>query len=378
MIDLSDKQIKELLEILESEERFFTVQELAKRLTVKFILPPTLDALSSIESVQVRHETLSESNKKIERLYCHKIFFDELISEITFEGLVQFKIPKSLVDLRAYVRFKLATFLGLNQTELDLMDAMKLENILSADDRFKISHKSSFEIGKNNLVALKSWEEKLYKPKRFVLDVIDILALNNGISLKKLLLKLNLSNNDYGFVKPYTIDTFKKVMQFEGNIFEIDEDTIRILSINDRVELALLQKKRLSNFKVNEQVSGLLIFLFIGDEFPIKEANEYVSLRPIVYFFPVFNIALGMSKLIESFKKSLQKMFGRNFEDIDEWVNENLAISFVIENFDYLKLNFDGIMKEYSPVLNLEKNPGNLFRSIIEEKIREYESGKES
>jgi hypothetical protein len=60
-----------------------------------------------------------------------------------------------------------------------------------------------------------------------------------------------------------------------------------------------------------------------------------------------------------------------------EWAKENLAVSFVIEDYDYLKLNFDKLMQEYSPVLNLDKNPGNLFRGIIEEKIREYESGKE-
>ncbi|MBK7867565.1 MAG: hypothetical protein IPJ75_11625 [Ignavibacteriales bacterium] len=64
--------------------------------------------------------------------------------------------------------------------------------------------------------------------------------------------------------------------------------------------------------------------------------------------------------------------------DLDSWIESNLSATFILEDYDYLKLNFDKLMQEYSPVLNLDKNPGNLFRGIIEEKIREYESGKES
>ncbi|GJQ31248.1 MAG: hypothetical protein HBSAPP04_00870 [Ignavibacteriaceae bacterium] len=63
--------------------------------------------------------------------------------------------------------------------------------------------------------------------------------------------------------------------------------------------------------------------------------------------------------------------------DVWEWAKENLAVSFLVEDYDYLKLNFDSLMQEYSPVFNLDRNPGNLFRGIIEEKIREYESGRE-
>jgi len=378
MATTSDEQIKdEIIQILESEERFFSDHELANKLNLRILFPSMLES-PEVESIIVKHEAVNGANKTIDRLYCSKWFFYELISEIAFEALSKFEFPKALIDLRSTIRYQLATYLGLSQNELELIDTSKLGDILDSDDRFIISHKSSFELGKNNLVALKSWEEKLYKSKRFVLDTINILASNSGITLKKLLFKLNLSNYDYGLVKPYTTNTFIKVMQFEGNLFHINDDKIEIRSLNERIEDALKQKKKISHFRVGEHVSGLLILSYIGNNFPIAEAKEYVELRPMIFFLPIFSISLGFREALQQFEILIRKIFDLNYQNIDDWMNENLAVSFVIEDYDYLKLNFDKLMQEYSPVLNLEKNPGNLFRGIIEEKLREYENGKES
>lgn len=369
----SEKQV--LLERIEnfinSQDRFFPEAELVKELGL-FLSISQMEEFG-VESILITHDNLI-GPKKNERLFASKRFYDELITEIIFSILSNNKSPMPLEQLRSLLRLHMATYLGLNQNEISLIDLVKLETILSSDGRFVISHKSAFEYGKNNYVALGVWEAKLYRTKSFVFEIIRTLGPDRVMPVKSLLFKLNLSKTNFGFAKPYSIETILKLMDIEGAIFTIEGELLKATAMEERIVLKLNGKMLIKDFKPQEDVPGLLVFSFIGEDFPISEAREYVNLRPAVYFAQVEYLEFSYSKILKSFVSLIASISGSSIGDAYDWVLQNFAVSFVIEEPDFLKLNFDKLMSNYSPILNLDRNPGNLFRGIIEEKIREYEN----
>jgi hypothetical protein len=149
---------------------------------------------------------------------------------------------------------------------------------------------------------------------------------------------------------------------------------------------------------------GIYAFLFYGREFPLKQAIEYVKVRPIIYVGKTESSSYkrdleqhlnsgktGSSTLRRSLGSILREelsltsvprseaerskrkfshyKFTPDGEDkLTEWMKENLAFSFYEMNVNPSEISVleKQVIKLTVPVLNLRNNYGNIFYSLIE------------
>ncbi len=385
----SDKIAHELFDLLNSEDRFFSQEEVNHLLRTPFETYKMLKSykayyIDRVYNVPIYFFQVNTSTDDFSQLiFCTKEFFIELATDLIVNILESYPDKYiTIMRLEQRLRINLQIYLGLTNRKLvqfphDLVKTL-IEN---SPSKFRLKSKSSLDDIQDYEVSLGSAPTESSRPILFLNHLISLYRKSENKDIKKLLLKLNLNGTDYGIIKPYTIATITKLSAEFPEMFKIDGLQITMSPLISRIDSSIKNRYNIDSFPFkNERLSGLLIFSFVGNHFPIKEAEEYVTLRKYVRFAMISNLRTDYANIINSEKSWFFNVLKAFLGDIDilEWANENLAVSFVIEDYDYLKLNFDKLMQEYSPVLNLEKNPGNLFRGIIEEKIREYESGKES
>lgn len=388
---ISEKNMHGILSLLRSEKRFFAEEELSE------FCDPTIsedenrsEIISALEDKIVRvpifRATKSSSGNTYKKdffnfLFINKEYYSELISDITEDHLSRARYPVTLDQLRLILKNDLATYLGLESFWIEFFDSTDLKYILDKyDDRFVITSKSQFEDSGSHIIGLKIKEQKLFKDEIFLYKLLQIFRKDENITIDKLLLKLNLLKFESGYAKPFSVETIKTVSNRLGGYLQIFGNRILVTSLSVRIHNAKNTRATVENFDSEKEIPGLILFYFTGSQFLFQEMTEYVSLRNLIYMQPTKNLRIDSSKIFVSEDSELKIILQSKIKETElaNWINENLAVSFVIEDYDYLKLSFDKLMQEYSPVLNLDKNPGNLFRGIIEEKIREYESGKES
>lgn len=265
---------------------------------------------------------------------------------------------------------------------VDIITQDSLRDLLMISDKFSIHTKSRFNSFIDSTIILRS---KYSDPDR---DLRVIASLFNAFSslkatyipLTKLCLYLNMDKNFNDLPKPVRADELQSLIKSYPRFF-IKKEVVHLISFNEILNTSWMQNfERIGNFPAIWQGEGLLVFKFVGENFPLKEAQEFVRFRPFIYFSLEKDFRHENLKDIESFFPELASFFGAFVSDnsIENWFDENIRIYFINGQLSEVQTHFDTLLKEFAPVCNLTGNPGNLFRALIEEKIREYESGKES
>ncbi|MCA0387098.1 MAG: hypothetical protein LCH52_01245 [Bacteroidetes bacterium] len=383
------RKIIELSKLARNENRFLLKDEVLTFLSIPYY--HNIDGDLKLEIAKYFYtleyfnvyyrQTYRNQGSLIEAIFIEKSVAINLFSEIIYEILDKRRNPMVIEDLLDLFTNSLEIYFGLNDTIVKGCNMSLLYPIIEAvPDSFIIYKKSSLEERSKHKVGLAVWDDKFNKEMQFVSNIISIVR-NSGITeFQRVLLKVNLLPKDFGIPKPYKKEEILEILEKFPHIIRVENNEIRIHDINKHMNIISFEKTPIKKFKKHFDVPGLIIVSFTGQTFPIAEANDYINLRPAIYFHVVNNLNREYDDILYKKESQFNKIFRSilNNDDIRDWMEVNLSISFVLEDYDYLKQNFDKLMQEYSPVLNLEKNPGNLFRTIIEEKIREHESGKES
>jgi len=264
------------------------------------------------------------------------------------ESLDTYKVV--IVDIHSLANYekKSNKFTVLQQNKFDSL----------SDSKIVLTEK--FRTANNDIILLTSLFKVFYK-----LNI-------NEISINQLCLALSMDKEFTTIPKPVRVKELKPLIE-RFTRFIISEDTVRIRKVeemlNDVSSEDFVRFDKIPSYWIGE---GLMVFKFIGEEFPIEEAREYVEIRPIVYlnlekqfsFENLQNFSAHYSELAKAIYVLTPK------SDTDKWATENLRVFFLNDNYEHLMVIFDSLLKNYSPVFNIQKNPGNLFRSFIEDKIK--------
>ncbi|NCQ19172.1 MAG: hypothetical protein GW805_12710 [Ignavibacteria bacterium] len=213
---------------------------------------------------------------------------------------------------------------------------------------------------------------------------------DNRIPLNVLCHKLNSSDGEFDIKKPIDQSKLRKAILNEKNgRLEIDSaDNVNLVSEIEFLPKYFFENRELlANFNFNKSTSGILAFSYLGNKFPLNEAEEYVNVRPVIHLALVKNLKEEFPKLISDLTENEQFTPEREFmfflkavlpEDASavEWLNENIAVSFYEEDAQDLKLVMPKIIGHLSPVFNLAQNPGHLFPYTLKEKLENFTKKK--
>lgn len=138
----------------------------------------------------------------------------------------------------------------------------------------------------------------------------------------------------------------------------------------------------------NLEVPGIYTIIYDGNDFPFKEAKEYVKLRPIIYAGQSNNLkkeltkivtgkGLGVNKFLSAISNILvytktvkvanhKRHSQKTKENIRTWLKENLKYSYKIyqkdkpKNKELLKQDYKLLLYTKAPILNID-NEANIF-----------------
>ena len=180
---------------------------------------------------------------------------------------------------------------------------------------------------------------------------------------------------------------------------EIDSEISKIVNQLNQEAQPFLQIKNFS------QKPGLYAIYFYGEQFPIKEAAEYIKIRPIIYLGKTETSSLnrnlkqhfqsgqtGRSTLRRSLgallrvQLNLQPIPRGHFDDsemkfrnykfdadsenrLTDWMKKNLGLSFYPVQNDLSQIRYleKKIISKIVPVLNLSDNFSNIFYKQVED-----------
>ena len=253
--------------------------------------------------------------------------------------------------------------------------------------KFFDKHKDKFYVrqGKKGLrdayiVGLVEWKDKVLENDRKIIRnaMIKVLRDTKGksLSLKDLTFAVNRIKLETLTPKPFNEELIKQiVIQNSGRlVYDISKDAI---TLSDDLEYITNyfkeNRQHFNEFNFPQNTSGFLAWVFIGNDFPMKEAIEYVKTRPIIFIDEILdrtskNILVNY-KLIEYLKAVMDTS---DDEEIKTWLSENVILSYYEEGIDQVKLLSPKIIEKFSPIFNTNKNPGNLFQYTLESKLEEY------
>lgn len=319
----------------------------------------------------------------LDKIYvCTKNRYNELINTIILKKLKN--NSHTISELIRHLKIMIPNYLSENGLLSTTPSQKVLFDLLKRNYNLFIIDAGSYNLFVSNdisnyIVRIKSKIDCLYQEITFYSKIIQTfrefpITLENPRTLLDL---LSLETIDFGFPKPYNIDIVLTTLADSGIV--LNENKFFIPVLTERIKFAAKRKITLSEAENLSGFNAVLLFYFTGSKFPVKEAKEYVDLRSLVFI----NFALKNIEFKKLFKQScniieenLKPFLGDT--DFNEWCNENLLVSFVIDTHDEIKKNIDSAIKEFSPVLNLERNPGNLFKDIIEKKKLEYYGNTEA
>jgi len=229
-------------------------------------------------------------------------------------------------------------------------------------------------------IGLNVWKDKVLEIDRKIIRnaVIKVLRDMKGqsLSLKDLTFAVNRIKLNTLTPKPFNEELIKQiVIQNSGRlVYDISKDAI---TLSDDLEYITNyfkeNRQHFNEFNFPQNTSGFLAWVFIGNDFPMKEAIEYVKTRPIIFIDEILdrtskNILVNY-KLIEYLKAVMDTS---DDEEIKTWLSENVILSYYEEGIDQVKLLSPKIIEKFSPIFNTNKNPGNLFQYTLESKLEEY------
>ena len=265
---------------------------------------------------------------------------------------------------------------------VDIITQDSLRDLLMISDKFSIHTKSRFNSFIDSTIILRSKYSDPDRDLRVIASLFNAFSAlkTSNLSLTKLCLYLNMDKNFDALPKPVRTEELQLLIKYYPRLF-IKKESVHLISFKEILNTSWMQNfERIGSFPAIWQGEGLLVFKFVGENFPLKEAQEFVRLRPFIYFSLEKDFKHENLKDIESFFPEFASFFGAFVSDnsIENWFDENIRFYFINGQLSEVQTHFDTLLKDFAPVCNLMGNPGNLFRGIIEEKIREYESGKES
>ncbi len=191
-----------------------------------------------------------------------------------------------------------------------------------------------------------------------------------------------INESDYyfkDFQKPVEISDINSLIKTYGSWFEDSKDYLIFK------HLSPVREALKANYNFRGKLYGgraIIAFYFIGEDFPIKDAESFVKLKKVLNLSlyswnhsGLLDLYLNPEKKVSDFWQNIKMILPKD-TDIKTWVASNIAISRV--DGDRLPFKLEQIYPEmilyYSPILNLDDNPGNLFKMSIQEKIEQYKS----
>lgn len=188
-----------------------------------------------------------------------------------------------------------------------------------------------------------------------------------------------VNNTEYYFKdyqKPLAMADLNAIQKSNNNWFD-DYENYLIFK-----DLEPIKEKLRNNFGklfLPNQGTALFAFYFIGDNFPLPEAESFVKLSRIVYmrkysWTHYSQISDFSDAIIKKFELwSLLTSLIPDNRELTKWYNKNIVLSYALaESLPYtLDQIYPKLISYYSPIFNIEDNPGNLFRLTIQEKLEE-------
>lgn len=202
-------------------------------------------------------------------------------------------------------------------------------------------------------------------------DRISIISKHSVIRL--------LNESDYYFKdyqKPLEKSDIDKLIKSNGNWFEDKNDLLVFRHLSPVRELL---KANYQSHETHYAGRAIIVFYYIGEDFPIKEAEAFVKLKRVIHISSFsWNHTMGIGEYLNPEKKrnefwSNLKMILPKDIDFKSWVSSNIAVSKLFPSKLPYKLEeiYPEMILYYSPILNLDDNPGNLFKLTIEDMLKQ-------
>lgn len=318
-------------------------------------------------------------------------------------------LPLSIEEISEQLEKSFCNYFGFGKPEFDefvgnrgfhLFSPLdKIQRIISQNNQLFYTIVTPTKSNYNDLVGLNKWETQIFcsQYSRFEYSILYNFrkSKRESLELKNLDFRINRSPVELDIPKPVLMDYVISQLEKSSDIYSFDKETEKVFLKNDLERIKKnLQSNSLKFLKFNNFVqmyslggSGILSLSYTGQNFPLTEASEYVKLRNIIFITRTYSLYNNFQKLFDfnkindsKFLLILSAIIGE--ENLENWVTENIKISFHEEYFEPTDKELidleKRIIEDISPLLNLEGNPGNLFRITLEDKLNAYLEGKSS
>lgn len=204
------------------------------------------------------------------------------------------------------------------------------------------------------------------------------MQVNKESSLQNIIYAINELELDIPYKKPYNRNLIYSVIMDYSNYFEYKDKKIKVKRDTNSVKEILLQTEDIKSLQISAISSSAIVsFVYYGNDFILKDADEYVKLRRIIYVGLVedaknFINTIDRQKDFELFL-FLNKLLYNNVPASD-WLSDNVKIGIYYDKISELNQLYHSLLSSLSPVFNLKNNPGNLFAVQLRELLESREN----
>ncbi|HMU44265.1 MAG TPA: hypothetical protein PKA80_13280 [Ignavibacteriaceae bacterium] len=318
-----------------------------------------------------------------------EILLEELKPEVSVSDLIK-KLSDSFINYYALRHNTYSSLEDITYYKSDVGIAHNYDNLI----RFIDNHKDKFYTktdsiyGSNALikVGLKVWIDRgiAYEPQKIIRSQI-IKELKKQVPsilpLKSLTFRINRTPSSAGIPKPFSESLIEEIIKNDESRFKYNYATglVELIDVLEYLAKVINKKQSLlKEFDHNMQQPGFLVFTYIGQNFPLKEAADYISTRPIIFVKTVNDLSKEFNAIIEEgdflpseFIENLRAILP-NDTSVLNWLDENVTISFMSSSLDDVKKLGNQLIAKLSPIFNIRNNPGNLFQYTLKSKVEEY------
>jgi len=389
---------KYIEEIFEEYGRPILNEELAEGLIKKTGYKITKSFISyNIPDIILNHLVTIIFGDYSTKFYYPTIYFNKLLIKfIDNTG----SYHNTIYLIEDFIKYLIDTF-RLRDVYRNLIDF----NINKKIHLVSINYKSGIDLHHYFADLIKKYENKFYvtaeegfyiiktinqadilRQEKIIIDgVFSSLKSNKKIKLSELIFELNL-NSEIDF-RPINSERILKIINQYSNDFNFDSQTKIIFLKSDEEILEAMKNyfeektETITSFIEKGAEPGILAVIFSGKNFPLEEAANYINTRPIILLDNItYNNDLKVyfnlnNKRVEDTNandlKYLKALLPKD-TDYNNWLNENCIVSFFPISKERIQTLMPKVIKHFSPVLNLNRNPNNLFEFTIKQKVEEY------
>jgi hypothetical protein len=410
-IDLMRKNIEEFII---NKNRPIQKEEILSEFNLDTLDSIALDSQKILEikckyHIKFQYKENNSKYYKLDVYYFSLKLLEEFWNKEIELRLIEAERELSIKDLTRLVGESLINYYGFEapveqKFVYDLCDAgfgKKRTNLINYIEKnktkFYISQNSVFQKVDERRIGLTEWIEKGKTPtaKKIIKNaVISVLREPSSppLTLDQLTHRINRKDIKAGIPKPFDKQIIQEIISADKDRFHVDNNS-GIIKLSDDLEYIAKYFKEnqqlLQNFDGEKESEGIIAIIYIGKDFPLQEAKEYVYTRPIIYLYVTGNLALESFgddiniSLEEDFSFTERLIFNTEFGDylraiipsnlaVKEWLQANVSVSFYEESYDELRLMLPKLLEKFSPVLNVDQNPGNLFQYTLNNKLELY------